>query len=137
MSSILKDGYSVLPGENLYEILESNKDSPSEPIIIGPGLQRESTENVVAYKTGQLMHRPTNRFYVNSNQRYYLPCEKDNVIGIVVAKTSMFCRVDIGSGELATLSLLAFPNATKRNKGIVEVSYLFLVKFNMSTIFLC
>jgi exosome complex component RRP40 len=44
------------------------------------------------------------------------------VIGIVVSKSSETIKVDIGSSEYASLSWLAFENATKRNKPNVEIA---------------
>lgn len=43
------------------------------------------------------------------------------VIGIVVSKSSETIKADIGASEYASLSWLAFENATKRNKPNVEV----------------
>lgn len=42
-------------------------------------------------------------------------------MGTVVSKVGFSCRVDIGANELATLSLLAFEGATKRNRPDVNV----------------
>ena len=114
---------SILPGENLIDVLETLKDNPEKPIVVGPGLKRQSKDRITSFKAGQLLHRNVNLFWINSHQRYYIPCERDTVIGIVISKTGTFCRVDIGAPEVATLSLLAFPNATKRNKGNVDVSF--------------
>lgn len=43
------------------------------------------------------------------------------MIGIAVTKSSETIKVDIGSSEYASLSFLAFENATKRNKPNVEI----------------
>ncbi len=45
----------------------------------------------------------------------------EHVIGIIVMKTMEIIKVDIGSNEHASLSFLAFENATKRNKPNVDV----------------
>lgn len=112
---------TVLPGDNVIDILQTSKDNDNKAVVVGPGLKRLNKETIISYKAGQLLHRKTNLFWVNSHQRYYIPCERDTVIGVVISKTSTFCRVDIGAAESAMLSLLAFCNATKRNKAIVEV----------------
>jgi exosome complex component RRP40 len=51
----------------------------------------------------------------------YVPVRNEFVIGIVVSKSSETLKVDIGSSEYASLSFLAFENATKRNKPLIEV----------------
>ena len=122
MSSVVENS-AILPGENLIDILEGCKDNTEKPTVVGPGLKRQSKDKITSYATGQLLHRTGNLFWINSHQRYYIPCERDTVIGVVTSKTATFCRVDIGASEQATLSLFAFPNATKRNKGIVEVGF--------------
>lgn len=50
-----------------------------------------------------------------------MPVRNEYVIGIVVSKSSETIKVDIGGSEYASLSFLAFENATKRNKPNVEV----------------
>lgn len=45
----------------------------------------------------------------------------ERAVGIVVSKSGFVCRVDIGANDLATLSLLAFEGATKRNRPDVNV----------------
>lgn len=131
MSSTIQNRI-VLPGDDVMEILQSNKDDEVKPIVVGPGLKRLDKQSIISYKAGQLMNRKVNLFWVNSRQRYYIPCERDTVIGVVISKTSTFCRVDIGSAESATLSLLAFPNATKRNKGVVEVDKSYFITSNLN-----
>ncbi|KAJ6223895.1 hypothetical protein RDWZM_002440 [Blomia tropicalis] len=120
MASVIENE-TILPGENLIEILEASKDSQDKPTVVGPGLKRQSKDKITSFKGGQLLHRPVNLFWINSHQRYYIPCERDTVVGVVISKTTTQCRIDIGASESATLSLFAFPNATKRNKGIVDI----------------
>lgn len=121
MSSVVENS-AILPGENLIELLEACKDNKEKATIVGPGLKRHSKNKINSHAAGQLLHRNGNLFWINSHQRYYIPCERDTVVGVVTSKFGNNCRVDIGASEQATLSLFAFPNATKRNKGIVEVS---------------
>lgn len=115
---------AILPGENILPAIEAYRDEPNKPTVLGPGLKRQGQDKVVAVKPGQLVHRSVNSFWISSHQRYYIPCERDTVVGVVTSKSATFVRVDIGASEPATLSLFAFPNATKRNKGIVDVRYL-------------
>lgn len=130
MASVIENE-TILPGENLIEILEASKDSQDKPTVVGPGLKRQSKDKITSFKGGQLLHRPVNLFWINSHQRYYIPCERDTVVGVVISKTTTQCRIDIGASESATLSLFAFPNATKRNKGIVDVSLFGCLTFKL------
>lgn len=43
------------------------------------------------------------------------------MIGIVVAKASLSVNLDIGTSDHASLSLLAFEGATKRNKPNIQI----------------
>ncbi|KAH9388673.1 Exosome component 3, partial [Tyrophagus putrescentiae] len=127
MSSVVENS-AILPGENLIELLEACKDNKEKATIVGPGLKRHSKNKINSHAAGQLLHRNGNLFWINSHQRYYIPCERDTVVGVVTSKFGNNCRVDIGASEQATLSLFAFPNATKRNKGIVEIGDIIFAK---------
>jgi len=90
-------------------------------LMIGPGLKREPNNRFVAVKCGQLVNREDNRFWVDNHSKRYVSTKGDRVIGFVVSKQAYQCKVDIGTNEAAVLSLLAFPQATKRNKPAIEV----------------
>lgn len=51
----------------------------------------------------------------------YVPARNEYVIGIVVIKSAEIFKVDIGASEYASLSCLAFENATKRNRPNIDV----------------
>ena len=57
-----------------------------------------------------------------------MPVRNEYVIGIVVMKSAETLKVDIGASEYASLSFLAFENATKRNKPNIEVFFYLGVK---------
>ena len=50
-----------------------------------------------------------------------MPARNDYVIGVVANKSAETFKVDIGGSEQASLSCLAFENATKRNRPNVDV----------------
>ena len=50
-----------------------------------------------------------------------MPVRGDNIIGIVISKVGDAFKVQIGSSEEASLSSLAFPGATKKNKPNIQV----------------
>ena len=51
----------------------------------------------------------------------YIPIRNEQVIGIIASKSGESFKVDIGSSEYASLSYLAFENATKRNRPNIDV----------------
>ena len=122
----------LLPGDDITELVAeksaqainsakaSKKEAPK--VLIGPGLKREENNRIVAVKCGQLIERNNIVFWVDSHFKRYIVSKADRVIGFVVSKQAYTVKVDIGTNETALLSLLAFPNATKRNKPQIEVS---------------
>eukprot|EP00118_Oscarella_pearsei_P027326 m.1170 g.1170 ORF g.1170 m.1170 type:complete len:238 (+) comp5800_c0_seq1:2-715(+) len=105
----------VLPGD-ILGIFEAG-----DTLKLGPGI-RVHQESIVATKAGVLRQRkPASIFWIDSNQKRYVPVAKEHVIGIVTAKLGDNFRVDIGSSQPATLSYLAFEGATKRNRPNVKI----------------
>jgi exosome complex component RRP40 len=103
-------------------------DSIEETLKIGPGLTH-ATNELIANKAG-LLHIDSNKYYVESSQKRvlcllfdyeYVPVTGESVIGIVKNKSAENYRVDIGSAHNASLSVLAFEGATKRNRPMLQV----------------
>ncbi|XP_046424902.1 exosome complex component RRP40 isoform X2 [Neodiprion virginianus] len=92
----------VVPGDVAAEIMKS---SEKERVILGPGLRRDC-DRVLVTKAGVLKRRKPAIFYVDSYQK----------------------RVDIGAGELASLSYLAFEGATKKNRPDIVVGDVIFAK---------
>uniref|UniRef100_A0A6G1SHB6 Ribosomal RNA-processing protein 40 n=1 Tax=Aceria tosichella TaxID=561515 RepID=A0A6G1SHB6_9ACAR len=111
----------VVPGDSL------DKYITQDTTILGPGLMR-IYDMVVATKSGILKWRNNNLFWVDSHQKRYVAARGECVIGVVRSKGSLHSRVDINSAELATLSLLAFEGANKRNKPNLNVGDLVYAK---------
>ena len=107
----------ALPGD---EIEISKPDASSKELVIGPGLRKDSQNSIVAMKCG-LLKKKENFYWIESYQKRYVAIRNEYVIGIVVSKSSETIKVDIGSSEYASLSWLAFENATKRNKPNIEM----------------
>ena len=59
----------------------------------------------------------------------YVPAKNDYVLAIVVNRSAETIKVDIGGSEYASLSCLAFENASKRNKPILDVNCFKTSKF--------
>jgi exosome complex component RRP40 len=51
----------------------------------------------------------------------YVPSPEDSVLGIVMEKIGDNYKVDIGSSAPASLSILGFEGATRRNRPILPV----------------
>jgi len=122
MSDLTIDPSIVLPGDEITPKIQQRSTDESTKVIIGPGLRRQDKDIIVAVKCGQLVNRKNNIYWIDSHQKRYIASKGDRVIGYVVSKASLSARIHIGTNDTASLSLLAFPNATKRNKPPIEVS---------------
>lgn len=100
----------------------------SDNVKLGPGLL-ENEQGISAIKAGLLIHQKPNKYWLENIQKRvysyfyfkYVPAAGDCIIGIITAKYSEFYKVDIGSSQQATLSVLAFEGATKRNRPNLQV----------------
>ncbi|XP_075416298.1 exosome complex component RRP40 isoform X2 [Tenrec ecaudatus] len=133
-------GQLVLPGEELllpeHEDAEGPGGAGERPlrlspaprsrvrVVCGPGLRR-CGERLLVTKCGRLRHKEPGGggggvYWVDSQQKRYVPVKGDHVIGIVTAKSGDTFKVDVGGSEPASLSYLAFEGATKRNRPNVQ-----------------
>ncbi|KAJ8953612.1 hypothetical protein NQ318_003036 [Aromia moschata] len=114
----LKVGNFVLPGD-IVQNIRSVKDIT----VIGPGLrQNEDNPNTLCVsQAGKLCFKEPNTYWVEGKRQRYIPKKGDLVVGVVVKKAGDTLKIDIGSGELASLSLLAFEGATKKQKPDVQI----------------
>ncbi|CAK6433806.1 unnamed protein product [Pipistrellus nathusii] len=142
----------VLPGEELLlpeqEDAEGLAGSGERPlrlnagvrsrvrVVCGPGLRR-CGDRLLVTKCGRLRHKEPGGgggggggvYWVDSQQKRYVPVKGDHVIGIVTAKSGDIFKVDVGGSEPASLSYLAFEGATKRNRPNVQVGDLIYGQF--------
>ncbi|XP_030622567.1 exosome complex component RRP40 [Chanos chanos] len=125
-----KIGDVVLPGDIFSFELPVTEDGSvkAEKIICGPGLRRNGDE-VLVCKSGILRHKQPNLYWIDSQQKRYVPAKGESVIGIVTAKSGDIFKVDVGGSEQASLSYLAFEGATKRNRPNVQVGDLVYAQF--------
>ncbi|XP_067155938.1 peroxiredoxin-like 2A isoform X4 [Apteryx mantelli] len=138
-------GQVVLPGDVLLLPAHPDEDAerlrlgasaaPRGRLLCGPGLRR-SGAGLLVTKCGLLRHRQAGggaaaggAFWVDSQQKRYVPVKGDHVIGIVTAKAGDVFKVDVGGSEQASLSYLAFEGATKRNRPNVQVGDLIYGQF--------
>ncbi|XP_069970229.1 exosome complex component RRP40 [Penaeus vannamei] len=102
----------ALPGD---EVLQFNPDKDKDRIFIGPGLRWK--ENIVrATRPGLLKKTTKNLYYVDTHQKRYIPQKREFVIGIVMKKKGDNYVIDIGASDQATISYLAFENASKKTR---------------------
>ncbi|XP_070801582.1 exosome complex component RRP40 isoform X1 [Pituophis catenifer annectens] len=144
-------GQVVMPGEAL--ILASNGEAEGERLrlttsgsqkgrlVCGPGLRR-GADGLLVTKCGLLRYRGHSAqtgsgsgsssggtYWVDSQQKRYVPVKGDHVIGIVTAKAGDIFKLDVGGSDHASLSYLAFEGATKRNRPNVQVGDLIYGQF--------
>ncbi|XP_050815086.1 LOW QUALITY PROTEIN: exosome complex component RRP40 [Gopherus flavomarginatus] len=139
-------GQVVLPGDVL--LLPSHPEADGERLWLGPGAAlpgrlvcgpglRSCGAGLLVTKCGLLRHRQPGgagggsggAYWVDSQQKRYVPVKGDHVIGIVTLKAGDIFKVDVGGSEQASLSYLAFEGATKRNRPNVQVGDLIYGQF--------
>eukprot|EP00455_Lapot_gusevi_P054054 TRINITY_DN8570_c0_g1_i3.p1 TRINITY_DN8570_c0_g1~~TRINITY_DN8570_c0_g1_i3.p1 ORF type:complete len:288 (-),score=21.07 TRINITY_DN8570_c0_g1_i3:16-774(-) len=103
----------VLPGDDIT--LGANVKTR-----IGQGLTQHQN-SVIATKSGFLQRDASNRVWVDSHQKRYVPVVEDNVVGVIREKLGEYYKIDIGASHNAILPLLAFEGATKRNRPNLQV----------------
>ncbi|GJQ80930.1 putative RNA binding protein [Trypoxylus dichotomus] len=108
----VKPGDFVMPGEVLNDL-----DNIKGLTLIGPGLRQNNEPNsLTVTRAGLLCHKPPNMYWIETPHKRYIPKKGDMVVGIIVKKAGDTLKVDIGAAEFASLSLLAFEGATKKQK---------------------
>ncbi|XP_018578527.1 exosome complex component RRP40 [Anoplophora glabripennis] len=116
MTSNLSD--LVLPGDIISDI-----KSIRGVTVIGPGLRQneEKPNTLCVSQAGKLCFKEPNMYWIEGKRHRYIPKKGDLVVGVVVKKMGDTLKVDIGSAEYASLSMLAFEGATKKQKPDVQV----------------
>lgn len=109
----------IFPGDQL------NIDS-QKPTSLGPGLYYDPlTQEIEPTNAGVEVVTETKRgqtAYVEFNSRRYIPAVGDFVIGMIVGQFSDSYKVSLSSfSSSVTLSYMAFPNASKKNKPTLKI----------------
>ncbi|CAN8076989.1 unnamed protein product [Agarophyton chilense] len=108
-------GSLVLPGDKMATILNS-PEAAQAVIRVGGGVTQKNSE-ILASKAGFVRYDSNrNKLWVANNQKRYVPAQEDPVIGIVQDRFGEEYRLDINATDTATLSMLAFEGATKKNR---------------------
>ncbi|RLO04332.1 hypothetical protein DYB28_011657 [Aphanomyces astaci] len=107
---------TCLPGDDITQHITN----VTQKLRLGAGLVATTDNRVVCTNAGVLRYRPPNRYWLDFNHKRYTPALDDGVVGMVVDRNAEFYRVDIGgscvSPSFATLGMLAFDGASKRNR---------------------
>lgn len=110
-------GLFHLPG-NIVKDIKTSKNIA----ILGPGLRRGDEPNTIAVtRAGYLTFKSPNFYWIESQQKRYIPKVSDLVVGVIVKKSGDVFKVDIGSSEHASLSAFAFEGATKKQKPDLQI----------------
>lgn len=100
----------VAPGDIVLDLT-----TLSVPTLrLGGGL-RQDHGHVVATKAGRLKYTKPNKFWVEGSQKRYIPSAEDVVIGLVVDRRSEYFTMDIRGPSFASLPILSFEGASRRN----------------------
>ncbi|EFA07836.1 exosome complex component RRP40 [Tribolium castaneum] len=105
----------VFPGDVVKDV-----KSVKGVTVLGPGVAPDGS-TVRVTRAGRLHAKPPNTYWVEHDQKRYVPKRGDLVVGIVVKKSGDLLKIDIGGSEPASLSMLAFEGATKKQKPDLQV----------------
>ena len=104
----------VCPGDVVVQLPETGV------VRIGGGLLQDGAA-ILAVKAGFLRAARGNKLWVEGRQKRYAPAAGDSVVGVVREKHSENFDVDINAPFKATLPVLAFEGATRRNRPNLQV----------------
>lgn len=108
----------IIPGDDL--VTTNNKE-----LVIGPGIYvTPITKEIIPVNSG-ILSQSDNSIHIESNSRRYIPSNNDYVIGIVTGTFGESFRVSLSNFSFpVSLSAMAFPNATKKNRPNLKVGNL-------------
>jgi len=107
----------VVPGEIIGHV---GPDSGMGDFVLGPGLI-QNRDFVIVSKAGVLRCKNPHTYFIENNQKRYIPSPGDLVIGVITDILKDEWKVDIGYHQFAYLSFMSFEGATKRNKKVFHV----------------
>lgn len=85
-------------------------------------------DSLLCSRAGLLRQTKQGQIWVEGTQRRYIPQVDDMVLGTVRQKQGDFYSVDIGAPFPAMLNVLAFENATRRNRPNLEIGTVLFIK---------
>lgn len=111
-------GRSVCPGDDLIDVAAFDR------VVLGTGVARDGGRLIASVVGLVRWERERRRLWVEGEPRRYVPAFGDHVIGIVSDKNADEYRLQLGAAAPASLPVLAFDGATKRNRPHLEVGAL-------------
>lgn len=99
----------------------------AEAVTIGPGVYKSpKTQSIAPSVAGFLRETPLKNneklLYIDSNTKRYIPQTGDHVLGVVVGVYLDFFKVSLQAHLPGVqLSMMAFPNASKKNRPNLKV----------------
>lgn len=110
----------IIPGDSLASAVQGGS------VTIGPGVYKyPKTQEIIPLAAGLLKlrtKRETNLVYIESNSKRYIPQVNDFVVGLVTGFSAETFKVSLQAySQPVTLSMMAFPNATKKNRPSLKV----------------
>lgn len=113
----------VIPGDSLRAEIDG-----SLLILLGPGTYKyPKTQEIIPLQAGMLTvsqpkKSPEKLLYIESNSKRYIPQVNDFVVGIVTGVYGDFFKVSLQEfSPQVQLSMMAFPNASKKNRPNLKV----------------
>ena len=108
----------VCPGDFLCDVPDFDR------LVLGPGVAHDGGW-LIASIVGITRWEPERRrLWVEGEPRRYVPALGDHVIGVVSDRHADEYRLQLGAAAPASLPVLAFDGATKRNRPHLEVGAL-------------
>lgn len=109
----------ILPGDSLLPEIEGQSQ-----VIIGPGIYKyPKSQEIIPHQAGILKSTSASKkgteklLFVESNSKRYIPQVNDFVIGYITGVYGDFFKVSLQQhSPQVQLSMMAFPNATKKNR---------------------
>ena len=126
---------TVFPGDELCTLsgLASSSGDDAQPILLGTGVVRDGADLLRSARVGVLRwEADRSRLWIEGETRRYVPALDDHVIGIVESKHAEEYRLHIAGAGLASLPVLAFDGATKRNRPHLEVGALVYARVTLA-----
>lgn len=117
---VVQEGEAVFPGDRIT----FGPEAPAV-VVLGVGVLREGGGAVFASKAGIVrFERERARLWVDAEQKRYVPVLDDHVVGLVSDKQSEEYRIDLGGASTASLPVLAFDGATRKNRPNLQIGAL-------------
>ena len=115
----------VFPGDELCDV-------GAKHVTLGPGVVRAGDRLVAAVVGLVRWQAVLKRVWIEGEARRYVPRLGDHVIGVVNSKHAEEYQLQVGAASPASLPVLAFDGATKRNRPHLDVGALVYARITLA-----